>query len=201
MRRKTASSFIPCTSRTSSDGASEFALFLLEGDGGLTRGRRVAIGTLPQRGGLFGEALEGTVDKGAEIPAVDVLVRGFAGGVVAAGEDFGDVVDVEGIEVFEDVEGVFEGEGEVVGRVDDEAALGICGETIHVGHGADDGEDLTDLVLGEPGLLEGFADVAGALALPGDVAEPGGGVVEGADLEARIEGGGDEGVATAKACA
>ena len=37
-----------------------------------------------------------------------------------------------------------------------------------------------------------------ALAGPCDVAEPGGGVVEGADLEAWIEGGGDEGVAGAK---
>ena len=40
--------------------------------------------------------------------------------------------------------------------------------------------------------------MAGALAGPDDVAEPGGGVVEGADLEAGVEGGGDESVATAE---
>jgi hypothetical protein len=50
-----------------------------------------------------------------------------------------------------------------------------------------------------PAFFEGGADVAGALAGPDDVAEPGGGVVEGADLEARVEGGGDEGVAAAEA--
>ena len=60
-------------------------------------------------------------------------------------------------------------------------------------------EDLADVILGEAGLLEGGADVAGALAGPDDVAEPGGGVVEGADLEARVHGGGDEGVAGAEA--
>ena len=72
----------------------------------------------------FGEAFEAAVDEGAEVPAVEVFVGGFAGGVVAAGEDLGDVVDLEGVEVFEDVEGVLEGEGEVVGGVDDEGALG-----------------------------------------------------------------------------
>ena len=40
------------------------------------------------------EAFEGAVDEGAEVPAVDVFVGGFAGGVVAAGEDLGDVVDL-----------------------------------------------------------------------------------------------------------
>ena len=78
-------------------------------------------------------------------------------------------------------------------------ALGCCCEAVHVGHGADDGEDLADLILIEACLLEGGADVAGALAGPDDVAEPGGGVVEGADLEARVEGGGDEGVAASEA--
>ncbi len=80
-----------------------------------------------------------------------------------------------------------------------EDALGLGGEAVHVGHGADDGEDLADLVLREAGLLEGGADVAGALAGPYDVSEPGGGVVEGADLEALVEGRGDEGVAAAEA--
>ena len=121
---------------------------------------------------------------------------------MAAGKDFGDVVDLEAVEVFVDVEGVVEGEGEVVRGVDDERAAGffrvLCGEAFHVGHGTDDGEDLADLVLGEAGLLEGGADVARALAGPDDIAEPGGGVVEGADLEARVEGGGDEGVAAAE---
>jgi len=55
--------------------------------------------------------LEGFVDEGAEIPAVDVFVWSFAGGVVAAGEDLGDVVDLEGVEVGEDVERVLEREG------------------------------------------------------------------------------------------
>ena len=41
--------------------------------------------------------------------------------------------------------------------------------------------------------------MTGALASPDDVAEPGGGVVEGADFEAWVKGGGDEGVATAQA--
>ena len=96
---------------------------------------------------LLGQTLEGVVDEGAEVPAVDVLVGSFAGGVVATGKDPGDVVDVEGVEVFEDVEGVLEGEGEVVGGVDDEGTLGVRGEAAHVGHGADDGEDLADLSL------------------------------------------------------
>ena len=76
--------------------------------------------------------------------------------------------------------------------------FGVDGEALHVGHGADDGEDFADLILCEAGVLEGGADVACALAGPDDVAEPGGGVVEGADLEAGVEGGGDEGVATAE---
>ena len=72
---------------------------------------------------VVGEAFEGFVDEVAEVEAVDVFVGGFAGGVVAAREDFGDVVDVERVEVFEDVEGVLEREGEVVGGVDDEGTL------------------------------------------------------------------------------
>jgi hypothetical protein len=90
-------------------------------------------------------------------------------------------------------------EGQVVGGVDDEDLLGVGGEALHVGHGADGAEDLADLVLREAGLLEGGADVARALAGPDDVAEPGGGVVEGADLQARVVRGGDEGVAGAEA--
>ena len=70
-----------------------------------------------------GEAFEGGVDEVAEVEAVDVFVGGFSGGVVATGEDPGDVVDVEGVEVFEDVEGVLEGEGEIVSGVDDERTL------------------------------------------------------------------------------
>src|SRR5258708_1650232 len=108
----------------------------------------------------FGEAFERAVDEGAEVPAVDVFVGGFSGGVVAAGEDPGDVVDVESVEVFEDVEGVLEGEGEVVGGVDDEGALGSCSEAVHVGHRADDGEDLTDLILRQAGPFEGSAGVS-----------------------------------------
>ena len=83
----------------------------------------------------------------AEVPAVEVFERSLASSVVAAGEDFGDVVDFEAIEVFEDVEGVLEGEGEIVVGVNDEGALGVRCEALHVGHGADDGEDLADLVL------------------------------------------------------
>ena len=102
----------------------------------------------------FGEAFEGAVDEGAEVPAVEVFVGEFAGGVVAAGEDLGDVVDLEGVEVFVDVEGVVEGEGEVVGGVDNERPAGFSrvfrGEAVHVGHGADDGEDLADLILVQP---------------------------------------------------
>ena len=76
--------------------------------------------------------------------------------------------------------------------MDDEDTLGLCGEAVHIGHGTDDGEDLADLILREAGLLECGADVAGALANPYDVSEPCGGVVEGADLDALIECGGDE---------
>src|SRR5258708_22364124 len=47
-------------------------------------------------------------------------------------------------------------------------------------------------------VFGGGADVACALAGPDCVGEKGGGVVEGADLEARVEGGGDEGVTTSK---
>jgi len=95
----------------------------------------------------LGEAFEGLVDEGAEVPAVEVLVRRFPGGVVAAGEDLRDVVDLEGVEVCQDVERIFQREGEVVGGVDDEDALGLGGEAVHVGHGADDGEDVADLIL------------------------------------------------------
>ena len=150
-------------------------------------------------GGLGGEVFESGVDEGAEIPAVDELVGGFAGGVVAAGEDAGGVVDAVEIKGAEDVEGELADEGEVVRGVDDErAATGDGGKALHVGGGADKGEEAADLVLGEAGLLEGFADVAGGLAGPDDVAELSGGVVEGADFEAGIMGGGDEGVAGAK---
>ena len=66
---------------------------------------------------------------------------------MAAREDFRDIVDFEAIKIFEDIEGVLEGEGEVIVRVDDQGALGGCGKAIHVGHGADDREDLSDLSL------------------------------------------------------
>ena len=66
---------------------------------------------------------------------------------MAAGEDFRDIVDLEAIKVFEDIERVLEGEGEVIVGVDDQGALGGCGEAIHIGHGADDREDLSDLGL------------------------------------------------------
>ncbi len=83
--------------------------------------------------------------------------------------------------------------------MDYEDLSGVGCEALHVGHGADSGEDLADQVLGEAGIFESGADVARALACPDDVAEPGGGVVEGTDLEPRIEGGGDEGVGAAEA--
>ena len=101
--------------------------------------------------GVLGEAFEFFVDEVAEVPAVEVFVGELACGVVAAGESFGDIVYFEGVEVFVDVEGVVEGKGEIVGRVDDQGAARsfrvLCGEAVHVGHGADYGEDLADLVL------------------------------------------------------
>ena len=93
--------------------------------------RRVT-GVMLRRGGWQGMRLrvvEGAVDEGAEVPAVEVFVGGFAGGVVAAGEDRGDVVDAVAVEVLEDVERELAGEGEVVGGVDDEAALGVARRT------------------------------------------------------------------------
>ena len=44
--------------------------------------------------GVLGEAFEFFVDEVAEVPAVEVFVGELACGVVAAGEDFGDVVDL-----------------------------------------------------------------------------------------------------------
>jgi len=104
------------------------------------------------------EAFEFLVDEVAEVPAVEVFEGEFAGCVVAAGEDFGDVVYVEGVEVFVDVEGVVEGEGQVVSGMDNERASRFsrmfCGEAFHVRHGADDGEYLADLILSQAGLFE-----------------------------------------------
>ena len=139
------------------------------------------------------------MDEGAEVPAVDVFVGSFACCVVAAREDLGEVVDFVAVEIGEDVERELAEEGQVVGGVDYENSFGVGGEAVHVGHGRDSGEDLADCVLGEAGVLEGFANVAGGLAGPDYVAEPGRGVVEGADLDAWVEGGGDESVATAEA--
>ena len=94
---------------------------------------------------------KGAVDEGAEVPAVDVFVGGFAGGVVAAGEDARDVVDREA-KVVEDFEGVPGEEGQVVGGMDDERfARRGGGEAIHEGHGADRGQDLPDLILRQAG--------------------------------------------------
>jgi len=118
---------------------------------------------------------------------------------VAAGQHLGDEVDVELLEFVQNLEREMQGEGEVVCGVDDEDPLGSGGEALHVGHGADAEEQLADLVLSEASVLQRDADVAGALALPDDVAEPGGGVVEGADAQARVVGRGDEGVAGAEA--
>ena len=66
----------------------------------------------------MGKALEGLVDEGAEVPAVEIFVGGFAGGVVAAGQNLRYVVDVEAIEVGDDVLGELGQEGEVVACVD-----------------------------------------------------------------------------------
>lgn len=150
------------------------------------------------RSGGFGELFKCVVDEEAEIPAVEVFVGGLTSGVVAAGENFRDIVDAVLLKVFEDIEGELAEEGEVVGGMDDKDALGIGRELPHVGHGADGSEDLADEILGEASVLEGSADVAGGLAGPDDVAEPGGGVIEGADAQARIHGGRDEGVAGAE---
>ena len=77
------------------------------------------------------------------------------------------------IEVGEDIEGELAKKGQVVGCMDDEDSLGIGGESIHVGHRADAGEDLADQVLRKGCLFEGCADMARALAGPDDVAKPG----------------------------
>src|ERR1700736_6538225 len=87
---------------------------------------------------------------------------------MAAGKDPGDVVRLEPVEVAEDVERELAQEGEVVGGVDHQGAPRAGGEALHVGDGADAGEGLAELVLGEAGLLERGADMAGALAGPAD---------------------------------
>src|ERR1700757_1611098 len=72
------------------------------------------------------------------------------------------------------------------------------GESIHERDRTDRGPDLPELILRHDRLKRG-ADVTRALAGPHNVAECHGRVIEGADLKARIHGGGDEGIAGTEA--
>ena len=74
-----------------------------------------------------------------------------------------------------------------------------AGETIHVDHGAGATPKLDEIVVGEPGLLAGGANMAGALAGPHHIASPERGVVECVDLQARVVGAGDKRIAGAEA--
>jgi len=94
----------------------------------------------------FGKALEGAVDEGAEIPAVEVFVGGFAGGVVAAGEDYYFVIEFVGFEFFHDSLGEFGKEGQVVAGVDDQRFAGPAGKFVEVDHRADGAPDLAEVV-------------------------------------------------------
>jgi len=65
------------------------------------------------------QCLIGSVDKPAEVPAIDVFVRGFAGGVVAAGQHSWLKVEAVVLECLDDLKGILKGEGEVVFGVDE----------------------------------------------------------------------------------
>jgi hypothetical protein len=67
------------------------------------------------------------VDEAAEVPGVDVLIRRLACGVVAAGEDAGDVVDFVLFKVLQDVQRELFQERQIVFGVDDENALWVGG--------------------------------------------------------------------------
>jgi hypothetical protein len=73
------------------------------------------------------QGLEGAVDEGAHVPAVDVFKGGFAGGVVAAGQDAGLEVYAVVLEGFDDLQRVLAGEGEVVVGVDQEDFFVLAG--------------------------------------------------------------------------
>ncbi len=72
---------------------------------------------------LCTQRFEGAIDEPAEVPAIDVLVRGFAGGVVAAGQNARLKVDAEALEGFDDLERVLARKGQVVVGVDQEDFL------------------------------------------------------------------------------
>ncbi len=130
--------------------------------------------------------VEGLVDEGAEVPAVEEFVRGFAGGVVAAGQHSGLVADAQLVEAAQDLEGELAEEGEVVGGVDDEGSAvapgGGLAKALHIVDRADGSPESIEPLLGQADRFKGGADVAGALAGPDHISERGGRVIEGADL-------------------
>ena len=72
------------------------------------------------------EIPERPIDERSQIPAIDVLIGRLAGGVVAAWQHLREMIDAQPLKVGEHIERELAQEGEVVGRVDDENALGVA---------------------------------------------------------------------------
>src|ERR1700761_5594600 len=138
------------------------------------------------------------MNEGAEEPAVHELVRGFTGGVVAAGGHARLEVDTVPAKALEHFERISPKERQVVCGMHRQHLAWRGREQVHKGDWADAGPDSVQLLLGHHGFAR-RADMAAALAGPHHVAEGHGGVIEGADLQTRIHGGGEEGVAGTEA--
>ena len=74
--------------------------------------------------GFLCQVAESAIDERTHPPAVDVLVWSFAGGVVAAGQDFTLEVDAVCVEGLDHFKRVFEREGQIVPRVNQQDLLG-----------------------------------------------------------------------------
>ena len=155
-------------------------------------------------GFFFAQSLVGAVDEPAEVPAVDVFVGGFAGGVVAARQNARLEFDLVAAEGFDHLDRVLLRKGEVVVGVHDEhvfaGAVGLGAfELIVVADGTDGGPEIAHPLLCETGIFDSLANVARALAGPNNVAKRSGSVIKGVDAQAWIVCAGEVGVAGTEA--
>src|SRR6266851_4361816 len=165
------------------------------------RTKRKRTGLKTSRHRRLGEGLE---EEGEHAIARDVGERGEFEGVVAAGEFEGAGVGSVAAKGVEHLAGEFGEHGGVVLAVDHEGGAAGAHTTLDVGHGADGGPVLAELVDGGV-IAETFPDVVGGHALADDVGVIGGDVEEAAGADAFIvnegdvaDGGADAGAEDAK---
>ena len=128
-------------------------------------------------------ALQRPPQERRQIPSVEIFVWRFSHGVVAAGEYRNLVVEVVALEFSDYLARKFRQKGQIVLRVDDQRFPLPAGELLEVRHRAY-AEPQRAQAVNIQLRLQPLSDVARRLAVPDNVSDVGGSVIECGDLDA-----------------